>query len=795
MSGAARAAPTDDLASRFVTAPDTAPDQRRLVQIEMNGVDFGLQLIELSGHGAITLPPETVRALHLVSGSQQALELSRESGVVAHYDEPQATLALAVPTSLLAAQHFAPEMDAGQFRLSPETWGVYANYDVNLRHDLGSSAAAAGGGKLGSWGGLADVRALGPDVAGSFGWAYDDAGSGSNGLARLDSTLTWRPAWLGLAVSAGDVVSSTTAAVAQARPYRFGGLQIGTDHSGTPGWSSSSIPSVIGTAQAQSAIDVYLDGQRTYHADTVGGPFSLVLPAGSSGAGTSVVVTDVTGRSVVVPVDVPMAEAQLLRRGTLLWSAGAGVPRFGYGSSRASYDGQPYGYANARYGAWDRVTAAAHAEVGSGLAEAEAGADAAVTPWLAAHGAVSASRSARGHGGAGRLSLNVVGPWGFGLETGAARTIGRFDDVVSVSGRSYDRMAGINPQFSVPAVSELSARASWQGSARFSLSASYQANTYEGSSSVGFASLAATYLWAGRIPVIATLSHATGRQQSTTILAGVSLTWGAVQASASGGYGTGGGAQGALGDRGGPTGSVAIARPLGETAGDIGWNAYATRAPTGTFASADAQVRTGYGVPGLGVQSFGRQATGYVTLRGSAGGVGLHPFVSDPAGGGIIIADVGRSGVPVQLNGYDKGRTSFDGKIALPDAVPGSPQRVAIDTSRMPIDAVPSETDQLVVVRDQGAAVASFGVRSSSASALLKIIYHGHPPPVGSTVSSSTSSAPVSKEGRVYLPSIGKGEVLTVELPDGGKCLVRTDFDGKGGVDRKLGTLSCEDAN
>ncbi len=783
--GLARAAgPVDDLASRFVTAPETAAEQQLLVRVELNGVDFGNQLIRVSRGGGITLPGATVRALRLKGRPGVPLEVSPASGIVARLDPSRTTLALTAPASMLAAQLFAPELDEASVHLSPETWGAYVNYDLNARHAFSHGGASAPG--LGSWGGLADLRVLAPDMAGGFGWAYDGTQGVANGLARLDSTLTWRPASLAMAVSAGDVVSATTGSLAEARPYRFGGVQMGTDHSGVPGWSSSPIPSVSGTAQAQSAIDVYLDGQRTYRASTPGGPFSLVLPPGSTGVGANVVVTDVTGRAMVLPVDVPLADARVLRQGVLLWSAGLGAPRFGYGSARTSYDGQLYVYGQARYGLRDGVTALVHAEGGAGLAEAEAGADVSATRWLAVHASGAASRSARGAGGAGRLGVVVAGPWHLVLEAAAAHTLGPFDDVVSVSGREYGRRNGLDPIFSLPATSEMSARLSWQPDSRLSVSATYQSNTYQGSAPVGFASLSGSYLAGGRLPVFATLSHAMGGQHSTAIVAGVSFAFGGVQASVSAGYGMGSG-----GDRG-VTGSITASRPLGDAVGDLGWDAYSTRSPSGTFANADAQIRTGYGIPGLAVQSFGGQVTGLATLRGSAGVVGLHPFASDPASGGLIIADAGRSGVPVQLNGYDKGRTSWDGKTALAGAVAGAPQRVAIDTTRLPMDTVPGETERLVVIRDGGASVASFGVRSASSSAILIVTVHGHAPPVGSTLVSAASSAPISKEGRAYLQSIGRNEVLRVDMPDGTSCLVHTRFDGRGGVGRRLGPLPCE---
>lgn len=167
-------------------------------------------------------------------------------------------------------------------------------------------------------------------------------------------------------------------------------------------------------------------------------------------------------------------------------------------------------------------------------------------------------------------------------------------------------------------------------------------------------------------------------------------------------------------------------------------------------------MRTGYAIPGVTVQSFDNQVTTYATLKGSLGVVSGHPFLADPIDGGIIIADVGRPGVPVELNGYSKGRTSFDGKMALTGAVSGAQQRIAIDAEHMSIDVVPSATDGLATVRNGGAAVVKFGVQSSSSSALLNVTVDGAPPPLGSILIARSSTVPISREGRAYLPSLAR---------------------------------------
>ena len=350
--------------------------------------------------------------------------------------------------------------------------------------------------------------------------------------------------------------------------------------------------------------------------------------------------------------EVQRADTQLLRRGLFLWSAGVGAPRFGYGASETTYDGEPYFYSNGRYGISDRLTASTHLEGGPDLGEFELASDLSVLRRLGVHASVAGSESGRGAGAAGRFGFVLSGPWNFDLELDAAHTAGSFDDVVSASARTYGRNYGTSPIFSLPATSEFSALLSWQTSKRLSLSASYASNKYPGSSAVGFASLSANYLALGRIPVFANLSEAMGgtaqhhprnwcqpvvRAYSGCHLGGATVAVGAVWAAH-------------------PTrAAIPEPPPLPNRSASpsvaIGWNLYANRTPTSSYEDADASVRTGDGIAGVAVQSFGKQVTTLATLQGSAGVIGMHPFAADPATGGIIIADAGRPGVPVELNG------------------------------------------------------------------------------------------------------------------------------------------------
>ena len=775
------------MASHFLTAPEAVPPQMQLVQIFVNGVDAGLQQIIVSS-GTVALPAATVAALRIAGIAGDPLVLSGRADIGSQFDEAKSVLNLTVPIAMLGPNRldFGPE--GRDLALSPETWGAYVNYDVNARRGFGGTTNGTGTIGAGAglqWGGLFDLNAMMPDFIGHNSWAYDSARSGGQPLVRLDSNLTWRPAWLDLAAVAGDLISDVPISVPAARSYRFGGFQIGTDHSGTPSWTSLPVPSVSGTAQAQSSIDVFINGQRQFQTRTSGGPFSLVLPPGAAGSPTSVVVTDVTGRNIILPLEVAPVDARLLRGGTFLWSAGAGAPRFSYGSASADYLVQPYGFANARYGVADNLAVSLHSEAGRRLMELEAGSDFAATPWLSTHTSIAGSRSDRGAGAFATAGLTLRGPWGLSFDGLGSRSLGNFDDVVSVSGRTYAAKHAINPLATLPAQASVSGRVSWQATPNFSLASSFQQSWYKGTPQIGFASLTANYR-IGDVPTFVNLSRTMGRQSATTIVFGVSFTFGGdIQASATSGYGTGTAPDGRL------SGGVFASQPLREAPGDIGWQVSAQRQPGGVYADAAAEIRTGYGIPGVEVNSFAGQTTAYAKARGSVGLIEWHPFIADPVRGGLILADGGAPGMPVQLNGYNKGYTSFDGKLAIPDAIPGAPQRVAIDTTRLPLDLIASDTDKSVVVRRGGATVAGFAAQSTATSAIVLVTVGGKPPPIGSTLASATSSAPIDRRGQAYLPSLDKGETLTVEFADGGSCKVRSEFDGKGSATRKIGPFAC----
>ena len=766
------AAAPDDSPSRFRTAPAEVADQKVLARVSVNGVDQGIHEIRVSGD-KVSVPRASLSELRLGNLASDALELVPGGAVAYRWDAPKSELSMTVGASSLQSLRIGADGDSGQqLVLSPEAWGGWANYDLNVRRSFGGTPAGAR--TLGA-GGIVGFHGTGPDVAANSTWSYDSQRT-TGTTVRLDSNATWRPSDRPWSVTAGDSVSEVTGG---ARPLRYGGIEIGTDHSAQPGFNTNPLAQVSGTAAAESNIDVYVDSQRISRVPTAGGAFTLALPNGT--AANRVVVTDVTGKQTVISIVAPRVDAQIIAKGLFLWSGGAGAPRFNYGSFSDTYGPGIYGHANARYGLTDKVTLTGHSEGGAGVAEAEVGGNWAATPWLAVRADVGGSRSRRGTGGYGSLAAVVSGPYGLSLDASVSRATRKFDDVVSVTGLARAKRTNTPLYLSLPAGGNESARLSWAATRDLSFQASFDRFSYPGTGSTGFASAGVQDNFRG-VPVFANVSTNVGGRRNTTFLVGFSLSFGAVNASASGGYGTQG-----------PSGSIGAARPLEESVGSVGWRAIGSRSGGQTFGTAQAETRTGFGIPGVEVDRFGPSTTAYATARGSVGFVGGHFFAGDPVQGGLIVADAASPGVPMTINGYPKGRTSFDGMAMVPVPVAGTPQTVGVAASDLPLDMVADETERTAVVRDGGATILRFGVRTNASGASVSVRDRGGAPPAGSTLVGAGASAPVDGRGRAYLPSILPGETLSLRRADGSSCSVSTGFDGKGGPGRRIGPFDCRE--
>jgi outer membrane usher protein len=761
---------------RSRVAGDVPDDGQRVVAVTLNGVPAGSHPVPLAG-AEVLLPPETAAALRLGRGPRRLSEVRSARWSL---DSAVGTLVITVDPTVLSPVRLDAGRTTPDLRLSPETWGAYANYFLNARQRIGDTP-----GRATAWGGLVDINVFAPDLYGFSRWSYDSERIQVGGPVRLDSAVGWRPLERDVRVQIGDAVSSGLTSIPGGRPYRFLGAQVGTDFSARPGFSTLPVPTIGGSALAQSTIDIFINGQRAGQVQSPGGAFSVPIP--QAGRGTSVIVTDVTGRTTFIPLEVPRVDPGVIREGLTLWTAAAGLARFNYGTLSSDYGSDPYGYASVRHGLTDRLTLNMGAEGGRNVQVGGLGANTLLTPWLALSGGAAVSRSARGTGQAARLALTLAGPWNLTFDARGSFTFGAFDDVVSVSLRNRVYRRGTNQFDNRPPESEYGLRLGWQFSSDLMVAGSFQRTTFAGERPIGFYSANLNWRPTPSIPVFFNLSRTTGARPETTFIAGVSFVLGGgVNVSAAAG------SDWVQRDQE-PSAGVSAIRPLGQENGDSGWRLSANRVRGSLYVDGEAEVRTGSGIPGVAFTNVQGRSTAYVLGRGSVGIVGGHAFFADPVQSGVAVAEVGAPGVPVQVNGWYRGRTGSGGKRAIVDVVPDAPTRVALDTANMPTNVIAGETDRRAIVRRGGGTVVRFNSRQSDLSATVTIRLSGAPPPFGSMIVGAGGEAPLDREGGAFLPEIGRNETLTVLLPGGLSCRVQTSFNGRGGLSVRIGPFECEE--
>lgn len=194
-------------------------------------------------------------------------------------------------------------------------------------------------------------------MAGGVTWTAG-VGEGDR-LIRLDTGWVFDFPESRTRLSLGDSIAH---AGGVAVPFRFAGVQFGTDFSLDPTFVPFPVPSFEGEAATASVVDFYVNGALRARQGVDPGPFEIVdAPLVTGGGLARIVVTDVLGRQSVV--EAPFyASPNLLRPGLSDYAVAIGVEREFYAVESAQY-GRGFALASFRRGLTQWATAEARGEV------------------------------------------------------------------------------------------------------------------------------------------------------------------------------------------------------------------------------------------------------------------------------------------------------------------------------------------------------------------------------------------------------------------------------------------------
>lgn len=154
-------------------------------------------------------------------------------------------------------------------------------------------------------------------------------------------------------------------AVAQAAqwgaPFRFAGVQWGTDFSLRPDFITFPTPTLSGEAALPSTVEGLIGDTQRFEAGLPAGPFSISdLPIVTGAGDAQLVVTDLLGRETVISTRY-YAAPQLLKSGLTSFSLEAGFLREDFGVRSNAY-GDAFAAGGVRHGATDWLTLGARTQ-------------------------------------------------------------------------------------------------------------------------------------------------------------------------------------------------------------------------------------------------------------------------------------------------------------------------------------------------------------------------------------------------------------------------------------------------
>jgi outer membrane usher protein len=624
--------------------------------------------------------------------------------------------------------------------------------------------------------GAVEARAFGPWGTLSQSALATKSSGRSTQAVRLDTVFAYDDHARMLAYQAGDLI---TRGPSWSRPVRLGGLQVARRFDLRPDVLTRPMPTLSGTAQAPSTLDLYVNGVKTYSAEAAAGPFALEDVPLVDGAGSaSVVVQDALGRRTLVSLPF-YASSALLAPGLLDFAGELGFARREYGAASNDYDGRPAGSVSVRRGLTSALTAEAHAEAATGLFKAGAGAVRTVGPLGLASAALALSTNRDGLGGLLDLGWETRGP-SFNISTRVQRTFGAFHDLASwtAPSRSDPLQAAV---FRAPrSLDQVQVSAPSRWGSQLSLNYTGVKHGLERIKALGLAlswSLGPAQLQAA---VFRDLARAEPVGFQLSLRAPLR---GKLQS-----------AVGASGSHG--TGSIYSEVSRQAEVGELGWRVGASEGAT-QLRQAGVSFEGLRGRIDAEVQQANGRASAWGQLSGAVAFVAGRPFFSRRLDGPFAVVDAGAAGLEVRHENRVAGSTGRDGLLLIPGLVPHQANRIDIDPTRLPIDAELVRTEARVKPADRTGVVLRMRPAVSLHSAVVVLVDPaGAPLPAGARARLSTSGGGeelflVGYDGETYVRGLGPRNILTVELPDGGSCRAEFPFEPHKGRQVRLERVSC----
>lgn len=596
------------------------------------------------------------------------------------------------------------------------------------------------------------------------------ADDGRADALRLDTAYTYsNPATL-MTYQAGDAISG---GFAWTRPIRVGGFQARRNFGLRTDLITQPLASVRGSAAVPSTVDVYVNDLKTYSRTVDSGPFQITdIPVTTGGGQAIVVLRDAAGRETRTSVPF-YSSPSLLRPGLFDFSLEAGLPRLGYATTSDAYAvNQPVASASLRKGIYDWLTLEGHAEASNDLVNGGLGMVMRTGSLGVASFALAGSHSGGGSGLQSYASYEIrIGT--LSVNASSQMTFGSYDDLASVTDRLQDSGTPGHAFFDLLSFEPGGVDASTRsrppkmvnsisvGTPLSFDSGSISASYIDMVPAGGQSSRILTASYSRTLPfgyLNATAFAELGGRRNAGLFAGLSIP-------------IGGDAMASTAVSAAKHGVDVIAevsRPLGEEPGSVGWR---TSFSQGGFAEGSAAVsyRSSHGRAdaALGRSISGTTAT--AQFEGAIATMGSGIFLTDRIEDSFAVVETGLPGVGVLYENRPIGVTDAKGRLLVPGLRAYQRNKIAIETTNLPVDADVSTTQDVIAPADRAGVRVDFRVRTNVGAAVLVLSGpDGQPLEVGShgTINGKQDFV-IGYDGRAYVKGLAQKNTVVAESAKG----------------------------
>jgi len=695
------------------------------------------------------------------------------SGLSYRYEEAAQRISITATDKLLATKVY--NASSRPQKVLP----VQTDYGAVLNYTLFSSAASNPNAQLFAFNGgsaTLDARAFTPYGTFSQSGILETALNDAFEALRLNSTFAYSDPQTSTKYVAGDTING---GLAWTRPIRIGGFQIQRNFGLRPDLVTVPLPSAQGSAAVPSTVDVYINNIKTFSQDVGTGPYQISNIPAVNGAGMAqAVLHDASGRTTQTSLPF-YASPNLLAPGLLDFSVETGLPRLSYGTIADTYVAKPVGSASLRYGMLDWLTLAGHAETGSGLINGSGGFAARTGSFGVATAAIAASHYGTSTGFQSYLAYETK-IWGINISASSQLTFGSYNDLASVTAQLQPNTLiqtdplGINSYINSSS-SAISAASSLFTSAqpprvqnnisagvplpfaKASLSASFiQLNdAADNRSSIVSATLSLPL--PHEASFFATAFTSVDGEKNTGFVVGLSMTFG-------------GGINASTSASGGTSGTSVVSqvmKPLEEAPGSVGWQvqdsegANVQRTAVVSYRSSFARFDASVGQNSSGV-------LGTATVDGSVATLGGGVFFANRINDAFAVVETGVPGVEVFDENRSVGFTDSNGRLLIPNLRSYQQNKIAIDTSKLPVDADIATNESVVAPADRSGVLVNFSVRTNIRPAIVVFkAPNGEPLAAGSRGQvEGGETFVVGYDGQAYIKNLASENKVTVTTAD-----------------------------